>query len=127
MRRTSSNGSATVPCPAMAPGLTTRSFSSSAGPSPACSPDRVISTTKGQQRCVTQRRPPGRRPPIHRSHGVGAGDGVWVSPSWSCLCGAYSLTGICLGGHDAEVTTVFEVLAEPRRRQILDLVRDQER
>ena len=40
---------------------------------------------------------------------------------------AYALTGICLSGHDAEVTTVFEVLAEPRRRQILDLVRDRER
>ena len=39
---------------------------------------------------------------------------------------AYALTRICLGGHPRWVTSVFEVLAEPRRRQILDLVRDGE-
>ena len=33
------------------------------------------------------------------------------------------MTGICLGGHAEGVNSVFEVLAEPRRRQILDLVR----
>ena len=33
------------------------------------------------------------------------------------------MTGICLGGHTGGVNSVFEVLAEPRRRQILDLVR----
>jgi len=54
---------------------------------------------------MTQRPPPGRHAPAQ----------------------AYALTGICLGEHDTEVTTVFEVLAEPRRRQILDLVRDRER
>jgi DNA-binding transcriptional ArsR family regulator len=36
---------------------------------------------------------------------------------------AYALTGICLDGHAGEVNSVFAVLAEPRRRQILDLVR----
>jgi len=35
----------------------------------------------------------------------------------------YALTGICLGRHAEGVNSVFEVLAEPRRRQILDLVR----
>lgn len=33
------------------------------------------------------------------------------------------MTGICLIKHICEVNSVFEVLAEPRRRQILDLVR----
>jgi DNA-binding transcriptional ArsR family regulator len=35
----------------------------------------------------------------------------------------YALTGICLVEHAWGVNSVFEVLAEPRRRQILDLVR----
>ncbi len=39
---------------------------------------------------------------------------------------AYALTRICLCEHTLWVTSVFEVLAEPRRRQILDLVRDGE-
>ncbi len=38
----------------------------------------------------------------------------------------YALTGIFSRGHTSWVTSVFEVLAEPRRRQILDLVRDGE-
>ena len=42
------------------------------------------------------------------------------------LSQAYALTRICLDGHTIWVTSVFEVLAEPRRRQILDLVRDGE-
>jgi DNA-binding transcriptional ArsR family regulator len=37
------------------------------------------------------------------------------------------LTVICLARHSNQVTNVFEVLAEPRRRRILDLVRDGER
>ena len=36
---------------------------------------------------------------------------------------AYALTSIFLVVHTQRVTSVFEVLAEPRRRQILDLVR----
>src|SRR6516164_7632078 len=39
---------------------------------------------------------------------------------------AYALTRICLMRHPLSVTSVFEVLAEPRRREILDLVRDGE-
>src|SRR6516164_6478099 len=39
---------------------------------------------------------------------------------------AYALTRICLQWHIMGVNSVFEVLAEPRRRQILDLVRDGE-
>lgn len=39
----------------------------------------------------------------------------------------HALPGICLTGHSSAVTTVFEVLAEPRRRHILDLVVQQER
>ena len=39
---------------------------------------------------------------------------------------AYALTRIFLIGHTVRVNSVFEVLAEPRRRQILDLVRDGE-
>jgi DNA-binding transcriptional ArsR family regulator len=39
----------------------------------------------------------------------------------------YALTVICLAKHAEWVTTVFEVLAESRRRRILDLVRDRER
>src|SRR5690242_8623968 len=42
------------------------------------------------------------------------------------LSQAYALTRICLGRNTVRVTSVFEVLAEPRRRQILDLVRDGE-
>src|ERR1700751_3956209 len=46
------------------------------------------------------------------------------SPQWHI----YALTVICLARHDECVTTtVFEVLAESRRRRILDLVRDRER
>jgi DNA-binding transcriptional ArsR family regulator len=37
----------------------------------------------------------------------------------------YALTGICLAEHALGV--VFEVIAEPHRRQILDLLRERER
>src|ERR1700728_2813235 len=39
----------------------------------------------------------------------------------------HALTVICLRGHGVGMSAVFGVLAEPRRRRILDLVRDGER
>ena len=39
----------------------------------------------------------------------------------------YVLTVIYITRHTKAVTSVFEVLAEPHRRRILDLVRDEER
>lgn len=39
----------------------------------------------------------------------------------------YALTGIYPGWHGAGVATAFDVLAEPSRRKILDLLRDAER
>jgi DNA-binding transcriptional ArsR family regulator len=40
---------------------------------------------------------------------------------------SHALTGICRAEHISGVMQTFEVLAEPRRRTILDLLRDGER
>jgi DNA-binding transcriptional ArsR family regulator len=51
-----------------------------------------------------------------------------VRPLEGDAASAYALTGICLLKHIRTVTTaLFEILAEPSRRRVLDLLREQDR